>query len=55
MVIGWNDDASAETENDVGSNGAIDSELVVDRRTVIPSQNSNTNQVAPYHKLFTNF
>ena len=45
MVIGWNDDASADTENEVGSNGAIHSELVVDRRTVIPSQNSITNPV----------
>ena len=45
MVFGWNEDDSAKIENDEGYDGAIHSELVVDERTVIPSQNSNTNQV----------
>ena len=46
MVFGWNDDAPAEFENDDERyNGAKESELVVDERTYIPSQDSNTNQV----------
>ena len=47
MVIGWKDDASAKTENDEQINGAFHSELVVDGRTVNPSQISNTNLVVP--------
>ena len=46
MVIGWSNLELAQlTENDEGIDGAIHSELVVDERTSIPLQNSNTNQV----------
>ena len=44
MVCGWKDDGTANFENDEGSNGATDPELVDDKRT-FPLQNSNPNQV----------
>ena len=45
MAFGWNYDDPTETENDdEGSNGAADSELVDDER-IIPLQNSISNQV----------
>ena len=46
MVIGWNFDNSTNNENDEGSNGATDSELVGDERKEIPSQYSKSIQVS---------
>ena len=45
MVLGWKNENPDVLENDDESIRAINSELVVDRREIEPSQNSESNQV----------
>ena len=54
MVFGWRNDGPNNCENDEGSNGVIESDLVVDERNEIPNQNSNEIQVvAPLKNILT--
>ena len=47
MESGWKSGPDSY-ENDEESNGTIHSELVDERRTTIPSNNSNENQVVGF-------
>ena len=51
MVFGWNNDDLAIHENDEGSNGATQTNLVVDERNTFPIQKSIQNQVVYVYKL----
>ena len=44
MAFGWKNDGPNEYENDEGSNGVVQTDLVVDKRNEFPNQDSNQIQ-----------